>query len=81
MDFPKAFDTINYDLLIAKFDIYGFGKNALSLIYVYWKSKKQRIKINNTIIDKNATLTDQIITANPFNKYFSTIALDFQSPI
>ena len=22
MDFPKAFDTINYDLLIAKFDIY-----------------------------------------------------------
>ena len=32
MDLSKAFDTINYDLLITKFHAYKFANKSLSLI-------------------------------------------------
>ena len=51
-----AFVTINYDLLIAKLHAYGFGKNALDLVYSYLKNRKQRVKINTTF----STWTDLI---------------------
>ena len=35
MDLSKAFDTIDYDLLLAKLHAYGFDKQALSLIKSY----------------------------------------------
>ena len=56
MDLSKTFDTINYDLLIAKLHAYGFGKNALDLVYSYLKNRKQRVKINTTV----STWTDLI---------------------
>ena len=37
-DLSKVFDCILHDLLIAKFDAYGFDKEALSLIYSYLKN-------------------------------------------
>ena len=48
MNLFKAFDTINYDSLIPKLHAYGFGKNALALVYSYLKNSKQRVKINTT---------------------------------
>ena len=35
MDLSKAFDTINYDLLIAKLHAYGFSRESLKLIKSY----------------------------------------------
>ena len=46
MDLSKAFDTIDYDLLLAKLHAYGFDKQALSLIKNYLKDRWQRTKIN-----------------------------------
>ena len=48
MDFPKAFDSIPHDLLIAKMHAYGFSKNSLVFFYSYLKTRKQNIRINNT---------------------------------
>ena len=35
MDFSKDFDTINHDLLIAKFRAYGFNKFSFKLVFSY----------------------------------------------
>ena len=35
MDFSMAFETINYELLVAKLYAYGFSKDALELIVSY----------------------------------------------
>ena len=35
MDLSKAFDCIDYELLIAKLNAYGFGREALKMIHSY----------------------------------------------
>ena len=42
MDLSKAFDTLDYDLLLAKLHAYGFDKQALSMIKSYLKDRWQR---------------------------------------
>ena len=48
MDLSKAFHALNHDLLIAKLDMYGFGKHALRLISSYLSKRGQRTKINQS---------------------------------
>ena len=40
MDLSKAFDTINYSLLLAKLHAYGFSKQALAIICSYLSDRK-----------------------------------------
>ena len=40
MDLLKAFDTINYDLMLVKLKAYGFSTNALKLMHSYLKNIK-----------------------------------------
>ena len=46
IDLSKAFDNINYELLIAKLHAYEFSKDALKLIFSYISKRWQRTKIN-----------------------------------
>ena len=48
MDLSKAFDTINYDLLLAKLHAYGFDRNSLTLVKSYLTNRWQRTKINTS---------------------------------
>ena len=41
MEFSKAFDIINHDLLLAKLKAYGFSKDALTLMCTHLKNRKQ----------------------------------------
>ena len=47
LDLSKAFDTINYELLLAKLKTYGFSPNALKLMHSYLNNRKQQVQINN----------------------------------
>ena len=47
-DLSKAFDCLNYNLLLAKMEAYGFEKSALEFIQSYLKDRKQRTKINDS---------------------------------
>ena len=46
MDFSKALDTLNHDLLIAKLRAYGFETDALRYMKSYLTNKKQRVRVN-----------------------------------
>ena len=48
MDLFKAFDTINYELLIAKLHAYGFSTDAFEVLLSYLQDRWQRVKINTT---------------------------------
>ena len=48
MDLSEAFDTINYDLLIAKLEAYGLSTNALLFMLSFLRNRSQRISINSS---------------------------------
>ena len=48
MDLSKAFDTLNYDLLIAKLHAYGFQHDALTLLHSYLSKRWHRTKVNTS---------------------------------
>ena len=56
MDFSKAFDTINHELLIAKLYAYGFSKDTLKLIHSYLSDRWQRTKISKSFSSWSALL-------------------------
>ena len=47
-DLSKAFDWLSHELLIAKFDAFGFDKMSLQLVHNYVSNCKQRVKINDS---------------------------------
>ena len=54
MDLSKTFDTIIQDLLLAKLRAFGLSNNALNLMNIYFKNRKQRTQINkNFSSEKN----------------------------
>ena len=46
MDFSKAFDTINHDILIDKLSYYGIRGTALHLIKNYVTNRVQFVNLN-----------------------------------
>ena len=48
MDLSKAFECLNHELLGAKFEAYGFSRNALTFIHSYLYKRKQRVKVNGS---------------------------------
>ena len=48
MNLSKAFDTINYDLLLAKLHAYIFTNKSLRLIKSYLTNRWKRTKINTS---------------------------------
>ena len=48
MDFSKAFDAVNHNLLVAKLVAYGFSRISLQLMRSYLKNRKQRVNVNRS---------------------------------
>lgn len=49
LDLKKAFDTVDYNILIQKLDHYGIRGNTLHLLKDYLNNRKQTVKLNNTM--------------------------------
>ena len=49
MDLSKAYDCLPHDLIIAKFEAYGFDNIRLKLFHSYFSNRKQRVKIRSAI--------------------------------
>ena len=47
MDLSKAFDTIHYDLTIAKLGAYGFLQDALQYMRSYLTNRQPRVRVNS----------------------------------
>ena len=46
-DLSKAFDCLPHDLLLAKLEAYGFGKNTLRIFLSYLSNRKHRVRIGS----------------------------------
>ena len=49
VELSKAFDTINYDILLDKLSYYGISGRALKLLKSYFLDRKQNVVYNNCI--------------------------------
>ena len=47
-DLSKAFDCLDYELLIAKLNAYRLSLHVLRLIHDYLSHRKQRTRVNNS---------------------------------
>ena len=56
IDFKKAFDTVDSNLLLSKLFHYGFDTKALLLIADYFKNRQQLTKINNSTSEPNKVI-------------------------
>ena len=50
MDLPKAVNTINHKLFIAKLDVYEFSNEALVVLLSYVQESWKRVKIKTSLI-------------------------------
>ena len=47
LDLSKAFDSLNYDILLSKLQFYGLQSNALQLLKSYLSDRSQYVQIDN----------------------------------
>ena len=77
MDLSKAFDTINYSLLLAKLVTYRFSRTSLNLKQNYFCNRQQRIPINGSFSDWTEVIRgvsqDSILIPLLFNVFLNYI--------
>ena len=56
IDFAKAFDVINHDLLLRKLTLYGLSANTLSLICSFLNSRLQKVSLKDNQSDFKTVL-------------------------
>ena len=78
MDLSKAFNSIPYDLLIAKMHAYSFSKNSLVLFYSYLKIKKQNFRISNIQILLSDVAQGSILGSILFSIFINDFSFGYQ---
>ena len=76
MGLSKAFDTLNYDFLIAKLEAYGFSKNYLNYIQSYLDNRLERTNGNN-----NFSLWKDVFSGVPQGSILGLLMLNIYNDI
>ena len=85
-DLSKAFDCICHNLLIAKLYAYGFGRNALKLIYYYLRDRSQKTKAGSSfssyldiicVVPQGSILGPLLFNIDLCNWFFEDYISDF----
>ena len=84
MDVSKAFDTINQDLLLAKWKAYGFSKNALELICS--RSSRSEMLLVKGVLKKCRKVTGEhpcqsVISIKLLFSFIEITLWDWYSPV
>ena len=64
LDFSKAFDTVDHDILVRKLSYYGIRENALAWFQSYLVNRKQFVKT-----------TGYLLLLRGLNVYFRSIVV------
>ena len=79
MDLSKVIDKINYTLLVAKLNAYGFSKETPKLIFSQLKNGTQRVRTNKTFSSWRELLCGvahgSVLGPISFNKYLNDLLL------
>lgn len=51
VDFRKAFDLVDQEILLSKLNLYGVSENTLEWFKSYLKDRRQKVSINNVLSD------------------------------
>lgn len=51
LDFSKAFDLVDHDLLLKKLEIYHFGQNTINWFHSYLSERSQRVQFKTSLSD------------------------------
>lgn len=57
LDLSKAFDTVNYNILLKKLEHYGFHGNTLKWLHSYVHNRQQYVSVNGTVSHKTSVIT------------------------
>ena len=49
LDLKKAFDTVNHEIMLSKFQMYGFKEKAINLLRCYLTHRTQRCQLNDKL--------------------------------
>ena len=52
LDYSKAFDMVNHEMLVSKLNSFGLSPTAVKLIKSYLHNRTQQVKIKDTYSDQ-----------------------------
>ena len=72
LNFAKAFDTVNYQILLSKLENYGIRGPAKDWFESYLKNRHQIVKIGDTLSDKMQIVcgVHKVVFLGPFFSYY-----------
>ena len=79
MDLSKAYDCLPNDVIIVKFEAYGFDNISLKLFHSYHSNRKQRVKKGSTVSARIYILTgthqDSILGSLIFSIFINNLIM------